>query len=128
MKTVKHTRDIDLQICQRLQALRRQHKLTQERTAELIDVTTKYYGQIERGERPLTLAIAGRLCHHYHITYDYLYLGQLREDPVLQMALDPTTSRGMLLEIIKEASAEECDAYLTLLKAARRLCALSAPE
>ena len=121
MKTHKPVHETDFQVCQRLHALRKQHGLTQERIAEAIDVTTRYYGQIERGERPLTLSIAGRLCQLFHVTYDYLYLGTLAEDSITQTCIDPTTSRGALLGLVRSATPQECDAYLALIKAAWQL-------
>lgn len=46
--------------------------LTQEQLAESIDVSNSYIGQIERGERSLTLETLVRIAKRLGITIDYL--------------------------------------------------------
>jgi transcriptional regulator with XRE-family HTH domain len=47
-------------------------KLTQEQLAESIDISNSYIGQIERGERSLTLETLIRLANRLGVTIDYL--------------------------------------------------------
>lgn len=47
-------------------------KLTQEKLAEDIDISISYMGQIERGERSLSLDTLIRLVNRLGITIDYL--------------------------------------------------------
>lgn len=46
--------------------------LTQERLSEDIEISTAYLGQIERGERSLTLDKLVRLANRLGVTVDYL--------------------------------------------------------
>lgn len=46
--------------------------LTQEQLAEAIDISNSYMGQIERGERSVTLDTLLRLTNKLGITVDYL--------------------------------------------------------
>lgn len=46
--------------------------LTQEQLAEAIDISNSYMGQIERGERSVTLDTLLRLTNKLSITVDYL--------------------------------------------------------
>ncbi|WP_411679600.1 helix-turn-helix domain-containing protein [Clostridium thailandense] len=47
-------------------------KLTQEQLAESIDISNSYMGQIERGERSLTLETLIKLANRLSVTVDYL--------------------------------------------------------
>lgn len=47
-------------------------KLTQEQLAESIDISNSYMGQIERGERSLTLETLIKLANRLSVTIDYL--------------------------------------------------------
>ena len=48
-------KDVYVKIGERLRKQRRIMGLTQEQAAELLGVSTTYYGEIERGNRKLTL-------------------------------------------------------------------------
>ena len=47
-------------------------RLTQEKLAESIDVSSSYVGQIERGERSVTLDTLIRITNMLGVTIDYL--------------------------------------------------------
>lgn len=57
---------------QRIREERSKLNLTQEQLAEDIDISNSYMGQIERGERHLTLDTLIRLANRLGITIDYL--------------------------------------------------------
>lgn len=61
-----------MQLGTRLRQERLKHKLTQERLAEKIDVSHAYIGQIERGERSLTLETLIKLANQLEVTADEL--------------------------------------------------------
>lgn len=46
--------------------------LTQEKLAEAVNISTAYVGQIERGERSLTLDKLISIAKHLNVTVDYL--------------------------------------------------------
>lgn len=56
----------------RIRQERQKHNLTQERLAEKIDVSHAYIGQIERGERSLSLDTLVKLANQLGVTIDYL--------------------------------------------------------
>ncbi|MBQ2923304.1 MAG: helix-turn-helix transcriptional regulator [Tyzzerella sp.] len=56
----------------RIREERQKLNLTQEVLAEDIDLTTSYVGQIERGERNLTLECLVRVSNRLGVTVDYL--------------------------------------------------------
>ncbi|MEF2244230.1 helix-turn-helix domain-containing protein [Paenibacillus sp. IITD108] len=82
--------------------------LTQEKLAEKVDVSEAYIGQIERGERSMSLDTLIKLSNKLGVTVDFLlsdsvdfkedqFLGQLR-----QIMLNRSTNeKQMTLDIIK---------------------------
>ena len=57
---------------QRIREERLKLNLTQAQLAEAIDISDTYVGQIERGERSLTLDTLVRLVNRLGVTIDYL--------------------------------------------------------
>jgi transcriptional regulator with XRE-family HTH domain len=57
---------------QRIREERQKLKLTQSQLAEAIDISDTYVGQIERGERSLTLDTLVRLVNRLGVSIDYL--------------------------------------------------------
>jgi transcriptional regulator with XRE-family HTH domain len=60
------------QLGKRIREERHKLNLTQEKIAESIDISDSYIGQIERGERSLTLDTLVRLANKLGVTIDYL--------------------------------------------------------
>ena len=56
----------------RIREVRRKHDLTQEKLAEDINVTHPYIGQVERGERGISIENLVNLCNRLDVTVDYL--------------------------------------------------------
>lgn len=71
--------------------------LTQERLSEDIEISTAYLGQIERGERSLTLDKLVKLANRLGVTVDYLLSDSVsispdnQTDRILQLLQDKTT-------------------------------------
>jgi len=61
-----------IKLGQRIREERLKLNLTQEQLAESVDISISYMGQIERGERSLTLDTLIRLVNRLGITVDYL--------------------------------------------------------
>ena len=51
---------------------RMRNRLTQEMLAEMADITSSYVGQIERGERKVTLSKLVRIANVLNVSVDYL--------------------------------------------------------
>lgn len=56
----------------RIREERKRLNLTQEKLAESVDISDSYLGQIERGERNLTLDTLIRIANRLNVTIDYL--------------------------------------------------------
>lgn len=82
--------------------------LTQEQTAEYINVSTTYIGLIERGERSVTLEKLIDLANCFQVSVDYL----------LQDVHPATTSSNdkQMQHLWQSASEEEKDMILSILK------------
>lgn len=92
----------------RLREERIRSGLTQEQTAEYINVSTAYIGLIERGERSVTLEKIILLADCFHVSIDYL----------LQDFLPPTPSiddKQMLL-LWNSATEDEKSIILSVIK------------
>ncbi len=61
-------------IGQRVKELRQQNALTQDRLAELCDVSTSYLGHIERGSRSLSLETAYKIAKCLGVSLDSLII------------------------------------------------------
>ena len=57
---------------QKIRTLRNLHHFSQANLAELIDVSTNYIGQIERGDRKPSLETLVALCNALDTSMDYL--------------------------------------------------------
>lgn len=60
------------QLGYRIREERLKLNLTQEKLAEDIDISPSYMGQLERGERSLSLDTLVNLCRRLGVTVDYL--------------------------------------------------------
>jgi len=72
---------------QKIRKLRNLHHMSQANLAELIDVSTNYIGQIERGDRKPSLETLVSLCNVLNTNMDYILSDSLslNED---QLTLD----------------------------------------
>ncbi len=82
--------------------------LTQEKLSEDIDVSSAYIGQIERGERSVTLTTLVKLANRLGVTIDYLLTDSVKtQDEQLMkqllMLMDGRTSKEkeMVLNLVK---------------------------
>ena len=57
---------------ERLRILRQEKKETQDKLAELLDVTKTQISDMERGRRTTTVEKLSLLCDHFNVTADYL--------------------------------------------------------
>lgn len=73
--------------------------LTQERLSEDIGISTAYLGQIERGERSLTLDKLVKLANRLGVTVDYLL-----SDSV---SISPDNQTDRILQLLQDKTAED---------------------
>ncbi|WP_250229711.1 helix-turn-helix domain-containing protein [Anaeropeptidivorans aminofermentans] len=93
---------------QRIRDERTKNNLTQAQLAELVDISDTYIGQIERGERSLTLDTLTRLCNKLNVTIDFLLQDYIptKEDIIVEqfkqiISKGSDTQKQMALDVIK---------------------------
>ncbi|MCX7748842.1 MAG: helix-turn-helix domain-containing protein [Clostridia bacterium] len=96
------------QLGNRIREERQRLGLTQEKFAEEIGVSDSYIGQIERGERSLSLETLVKLANRLGVTVDYLLLDlvKVKDEELLSellQILDKRThqEKRMALDVIK---------------------------
>lgn len=62
--------------------------MTQEQLAELLNLDTQYYAQLERGERNFTIEKIIRLCNIFHVGIENIIEVNAKEKPDTQELLD----------------------------------------
>lgn len=62
--------------------------MTQEQLAELLDLDTQYYAQLERGERNFTIGKIIRLCNIFHVGIEKIIEIDIEKNPDTQELLD----------------------------------------
>ena len=67
-------------IGKRISQLRKRQGLTQEKFAEVIDISIKHISAVERGTSSLSLEKLIDAAQHLDCTMDYLILGQAKKD------------------------------------------------
>ena len=67
----------------RLRKQRENMKLSRGKLAEIIEISEYYVGQLERGQRKMSLAVACAITECLHITLDYLIWGENADDRLL---------------------------------------------
>ena len=93
------------------QLTRNLHKalgLTQEEASERCDITSSYYGNIERGNKKMSLETLGKISRGLGISADTLLFG---ETPKEQEAF-----KDILAELQRKADKEQFEKYLTIIK------------
>ena len=70
-------KDVYVKIGERLRKQRRIMGLTQEQAAELLGVSTTYYGEIERGNRKLTIPRILTVYEKMNLEPTYLLTGEI---------------------------------------------------
>lgn len=64
---------------ERIREERLKRHVTQAELAEAVDISTTYIGQIERGEKSLTLDTLVKIVNYFDVTVDYLLRDSLEE-------------------------------------------------
>lgn len=65
-----------IEIGERIRIQRRRMGLTQEKVAEILGISVTYYGEIERGNRKISVERVITLCEKLDMEPNYLLLGE----------------------------------------------------
>lgn len=74
----------NLGIGMRMRSEREHQKITREDMAEAIDLVPLYIGQIERGERQMSLETLVKVINYLNIPSDFLLFGNIKGDELLK--------------------------------------------
>ena len=94
-----HYNQEDIDIGERLRNIRENMKMTREKFSEKIDITDSFLGQIERGERALSVKTLKKVIKYTGISADYLLFGNNSKNDTIQKI-------NMLLSSNSEITAE----------------------
>ena len=70
-----HFNSEDIEIGERLRGIRENMHMTREQFSETIDITDSFLGQIERGERSLSVKTLKKVVKYTGVSADYLLFG-----------------------------------------------------
>ena len=97
-------------IGQRIREARKEKGLTQEQASELCDITPSYYGNIERGDKKMSLETLARISKGLCVSTDQLIFGcgeKTEEDDILHL----------LSQIRNQEDEVQYRKYLNIIKA-----------
>ena len=74
----------DINIGERLRTIRESMRMTREEFSEKIDITDSFLGQIERGERSLSVKTLRKVVRYTGVSADYLLFGNDTNNQTIQ--------------------------------------------
>ena len=95
----------DINIGERLRAIRENMHMTREEFSEKIDITDSFLGQIERGERSLSVKTLKKVVKYTGVSADYLLFGKNSKNDVLNkinniLELNSETTSDFIYHIV----------------------------
>ena len=81
----------------RIRNLRKQHRFTQEKAAELMGIDRRSLSHIENGSKGCSIDLLIRISDVYRISLDYLLLGDNLDEVQLKASLDAVIDQLRLL-------------------------------
>lgn len=93
----------------RIRTARFMQKLTQEEASEKCDITTSYYGNIERGDKKMSVETLIKVAKGLNISTDELLFGDTADEW--------TEAEEFLKEVQRTVDREYFTKYLTVMKA-----------
>jgi transcriptional regulator with XRE-family HTH domain len=108
-------------IGQRIREERQKFELSREEFAEIIGLSDYYVGQLERGERQMSLPVLVKIANCLHLTLDYLIFGKTTYDGYYSYdsyyVLDsPNNNMHELADLLKKCSSKELALINKLIK------------
>jgi len=91
----------------RIRAERERMRLTREQFAEAVSISPLYVGQIERGQRAMSMKTFVRISNSLHISTDYLIYGRTDKE---------VTDKTGVLDLIQKCNERELKLAEEMLK------------
>ena len=93
----------------RIRMARKSRNLTQEEAAECCDVTASFYGNIERGEKAMSIETLAKVSKGLNVSADYIMFG---EDD-----LENRTASEFIEFVQKNSDPKKFEKYMEVVKA-----------
>ncbi len=102
----KNTEDYKPAMGERIRTCRQKSNMTQEKMAEILDISVKHYSEVERGLTGLSVEKLIYLSNLFGVSLDYLLKGNVEEDSIPFLFREiyqncPEQNLEHLMEIIK---------------------------
>ncbi|MFC0903966.1 helix-turn-helix domain-containing protein [Clostridium sp. MT-14] len=112
------------EVGRRIRGKREELNLTREKFAEMVNLSTLYIGQLERGERQMSLTALVRIANCLHVTTDYLIYGEQKDngknilirENLRKYKLSGTEDNSVLYELLGRCSKRELDLIENMVK------------
>ncbi len=95
-----------VKIGKRIREARKAQNLTQEAASEKCDITSAYYGNIERGDKKMSIETLAKISQGLNLPVDYLLFGETQDELALHLS-----------EIKHLVGDDQMEKYLTVIKA-----------
>jgi transcriptional regulator with XRE-family HTH domain len=81
----KPKKELNVQIGERIRGAREDARLTQEKMAEIVDVSVQYISDLERGIVGASVPTMIRICRCLNVSCDYILMGQENDDEIFAL-------------------------------------------
>ena len=103
-KDMHYSQD-DISTGERLRGIRESMKMNREENSEKIDITDSFLGQIERGERALSVKTLRKVVRYTGISADYLLFGKETNNQTIQkinniLAVNSEETKDFIYQIV----------------------------
>ena len=98
------------QIGQRIKKIRKERGLTQEEAAECCDITPSFYGNIERGDKKMSVETLAKIAIGLSASSDYLLFGE-----------DGSEVADLLFQIREHGNESQRQKYTEIMKAVSKI-------
>lgn len=118
----KYSKPDNKGIGQRIRQEREKMGLSREEFAEIISLSDYYVGQLERGERQMSLPVLVKVSSCLHVSLDYLVWGNATEentclrDPGRSYAICSNSLDEELQQLLQKCSSKEIELFKKLVK------------
>lgn len=109
----------------RIREKRENLDLTRERFAEIVDLSPLYVGQLERGERQMSLTALVKIAKSLHVTTDYIIYGEdkctsssdiIKEEFVEYASSSAVKGKNVLYDLLENCSSKELNLIENMVK------------
>ena len=103
-KDMHYSQD-DISTGERLRGIRESMKMNREEFSEKIDITDSFLGQIERGERALSVKTLRKVVRYTGVSADYLLFGKENNNQTIQkinniLAVNSEETKDFIYQIV----------------------------